>query len=331
MSHPKDKANYLVPINKRGEVKNSNQDDLLSSTESVIFLEHIYKVNSIDPSKENSPVQVRLGDLFRPVFENTVSINQGDFLDQMLNLNKPCPQWKGDVILFGRIRKTQEIVSQHTDHHCSSCYLGEIKNKLRLGNLEQKFENFRDEMKTLTDLSMEIEPILSDKTETAYYDQFVEARNKQFFIPKQIKSTFFDVNGESQSNPGKNEIYKSYPHPYSLAFTYNAGTVDYKGMLPNSLSPQWGACVIHSVASTERLLCFGGMICHTVFKRNAGMHHSTYSSRRDDSFMCDNLDDSPHNIVISPKFDGANSAYDLSHGFQTQCWYASLNILIETR
>ena len=79
-------------------------------------------------------------------------------------------------------------------------------------------------------------------------------------------------------------------------------------MLPNSLSPQWGACVVYTFNGglKERLLCFGGMLCHTVFKRNAGLHHSTYSSRRDDAFMCDNLDDAPHNIVISPKFNGAD-------------------------
>ena len=50
------------------------------------------------------------------------------------------------------------------------------------------------------------------------------------------------------------------------------------------------------------------MLCYTVFKRNAGLHHSTYSSRRDDAFMCDNLDDAPHNIVISPKFNGASKS-----------------------
>ena len=27
------------------------------------------------------------------------------------------------------------------------------------------------------------------------------------------------------------------------------------------------------------------MPCHTMFKRNAGLHHSTYSSRRDDAFI----------------------------------------------
>ena len=65
----------------------SKWDNLLNETGSVVFLEHVYKVNSqADPTN-----QVRLGDIFRPVFENTVSINRGDFMDQMLNLNKPCP------------------------------------------------------------------------------------------------------------------------------------------------------------------------------------------------------------------------------------------------
>ena len=303
------KAPYLVAINKRGEIRGSKWGNLLNETDSVVFLEHVYKVNS----EANPAKQVRLGDIFRPAFENTVSINRGDFMDQMLNLNKPCPQWKGEVMLFGRIRKTQEIVSKHTDHQCSSCYLSEIKDKL--SNLDEKFEDFRQEMTKFTDLENEVMPIVStEQTDTAYYDQYVEARNKQFFQGPKIRSRFFEgVSGKdwggSVENDRNSEIYKSYPHPYSLAFTYNAGSVDYRGMLPNSLSPQWGACVVHTFETgAERLLCFGGMLCHTVFKRNAGLHHSTYSSRRDDAFMCDNLDDAPHNIVISPKFDGADKS-----------------------
>ena len=43
-----------------------------------------------------------------------------------------------------------------------------------------------------------------------------------------------------------NDVEKTYPHPYTVTFTYSqSGEYAYRGMVPNSLSPQWGACVTY--------------------------------------------------------------------------------------
>ena len=107
-----------------------------------------------------------------------------------------------------------------------------------------------------------------------------------------------------------NNVHKSYPHPYTVVFSYykdeDEDQLDYHGMVPNSISPQWGACVHFPKTSDSDqtvLICLGGMICYNGFKRNAGHHHTTYKYGRDDAFQCDNMDDAPHNMIISPKMD----------------------------
>ena len=133
---------------------------------------------------------------------------------------------------------------------------------------------------------------------------------------------YIDFISSKEPNDGKiqpgsfNNVHKSYPHPYTVVFSYrnNETTtddeIDYHGMVPNSISPQWGACVNFPKSSSSdqsELICLGGMICYNGFKRNAGHHYSTYQFNRDDAFQCDNMDDAPHNMVISPKVDGTFS------------------------
>ena len=48
-------------------------------------------------------------------FDQDFQEDHDGFLDQMLVLNKPCPVYKDQVYLFGRIRKSQEIRSRNTD------------------------------------------------------------------------------------------------------------------------------------------------------------------------------------------------------------------------
>ena len=65
-------------------------------------------------------------------------------------------------------------------------------------------------------------------------------------------------------------------------------------MIPNSISPQWGACVTYG----GKLTCLGGMICYHHSRKNAAFTHDKVKARHDDSLLCDNLDDAPHNIAI---------------------------------
>ena len=131
----------------------------------------------------------------------------------------------------------------------------------------------------------------------------------------------FQEPNDGRIQPGSfNNVHKSYPHPYTVVFSYdvdkNDKTVDeieYRGMVPNSISPQWGACVHFKKTSSSvqsELICLGGMICYNGFKRNAGHHYSTYKYGRDDAFQCDNMDDAPHNMVISPKLTTDKFSWD---------------------
>ena len=117
-----------------------------------------------------------------------------------------------------------------------------------------------------------------------------------------------------------NNVHKSYPHPYTVVFSYQKvdqdDQLEYHGMVPNSISPQWGACVNFpkTASGQSELICLGGMICYNGFKRNAGHHHSTYKYGRDDAFQCDNMDDAPHNMVISPKLKNEDFSWDTWDG-----------------
>ena len=132
---------------------------------------------------------------------------------------------------------------------------------------------------------------------------------------------------DGRIQPGSfNNVHKSYPHPYTVVFSYDTSldengitddVVEYRGMVPNSISPQWGACVnFKKTESSDQseLICLGGMICYNGFKRNAGHHYSTYKYGRDDAFQCDNMDDAPHNMVISPKIDTDEFSWDTWNG-----------------
>ena len=308
---------YMTNLNTRARLRDSKWDEVAANTDGSIFLEHVYNVSTTDNTSTpvwptdglfvnvqnataNGAVQVKLGDIFRPVFTHTIAVDRSDFLDDMLNLNKPCPLYDENVFLFGRIRKTQEVVSHNTDHECSQCNEhGHEKTK----------SNFRNDMKSgLTDFKYVTESTNSTFN-SRYYDQFVLKQVKEYFKnPKVVGDKLFGKAAD-ETESEFNRVYKSYPHPYSLAFTYSEandtdldGTYQYKGMLPNSVSPQWGACVAANFTDHgKKLVCLGGMMCYNSFKRNAGLHHSTYSSRRGDALLCDNMDDAPHNVAISPR------------------------------
>ena len=66
-----------------------------------------------------------------------------------------------------------------------------------------------------------------------------------------------------------NDVEKTFPHPYTVTFTFNGSDYKYRGLVPNSLSPQWGACVVYD----DRLLCLGGMICYHHSRKNAAFSH----------------------------------------------------------
>ena len=137
----------------------------------------------------------------------------------------------------------------------------------------------------------------------------------------------FQEPNDGRIQPGSfNNVHKSYPHPYTVVFSYDSSTnenditvdeINYRGMVPNSISPQWGACVKFKKTSSSdqsELICLGGMICYNGFKRNAGHHYSTYKYGRDDAFQCDNMDDAPHNMVISPKLTTDEFSWDTWSG-----------------
>ena len=165
---------YASNDNKRAELTGSNWESVTSKMDDLIFLEHGYEVKSMRP---NSADQIKFGDIFRPVFDNTIKIDSTDFLDQMLNLNKPCPILDGKVVLFGRIRKTQEIISHNANHQNAA---EEKKSQLKNSRFSQdRTSDFKNDLRGgYTDLEVVHDPLDS---ETEYLDQFRVQHSKEYY------------------------------------------------------------------------------------------------------------------------------------------------------
>ena len=69
---------------------------------------------------------------------------------------------------------------------------------------------------------------------------------------------------------------------------------------------------MRKVNGADRLICLGGMICYHHSRKNAAFSNSRARSGayHDDSLLCDNLDDAPHNTAISPT--GSNYEWETS-------------------
>jgi len=283
-------------------------------------------------------------------FDDGFSVDTDGFLDAMLNLNKPCPIFDDKVWLFGRIRKTQEIRSRNTEefnwnhlrqaglHHSTA---GKIM-PLRLSS-DKWLNNDMWDQNVLWKYGNHLKdtygvPVFNDddhadlETQLSWTDRrLVPSQPYEFdtfkgFTHREIQNTLPTVWGMNIT--GGNEMYvppvyganyglsmfndveKTYPHPYTVSFTYE-GTYKYRGMVPNSISPQWGACITYN----NRLVCLGGMICYHHSRKNAAFSYNrgldAETGRHDDSMLCDNLDDSPHNMAISPK-DGSDYEWETS-------------------
>ena len=165
---------YASNDNKRAELTGSNWESVTSEMDDLIFLEHGYEVKSMRP---NSADQIKFGDIFRPVFDNTIKIDSTDFLDQMLNLNKPCPILDGKVVLFGRIRKTQEIISHNANHQNAA---EEKNSQLKNSRFSQdRTSDFKNDLRGgYTDLEVVHDPLDS---ETEYLDQFRVQHSKEYY------------------------------------------------------------------------------------------------------------------------------------------------------
>jgi len=288
-------------------------------------------------------------------FRTDFSIDKDGFLDQMLNLNKPCPVYKDKVWLFGRIRKTQEVKSRNTDefnwNHLRQAGLrhasaGKIM-PLRLSSSEwlnndvadqTPYKIYKDYLTTTYSVPVagaEHHPELEQEL-IGGYRQNDDAMADPLKLTDDMTSGFTHrevmntvpivwgmnitggnemyvppIYGSNYGNSMYNDVEKTYPHPYTVSFTYDKnGAYAYRGMVPNSISPQWGACVAYE----GRLICLGGMICYHHSRKNAAFSLNARTMLGDpdfhsDSLLCDNLDDAPHNMAISPK-EGGTSPYE---------------------
>ena len=167
---------YASNDNKRAEMSGSNWESVISEMDDLIFLEHGYQVKT-SSKLIGAPEQIKFGDLFRPVFDNTIKIDRTDFLDQMLNLNKPCPILDGKVVLFGRIRKTQEIISHNANHqNAAEEKNSQLKNSRFSKDRTSDFKN--DLRGGYTNLDVVFDPLDS---ETEYLDQFRVQHSKEYY------------------------------------------------------------------------------------------------------------------------------------------------------
>lgn len=173
----------------------SDWESITSKMDDVIFLEHGYKVKPMNP---DSADQITFGDIFRPVFEHTIKIDQTGFLDQMLNLNKPCPILNDGsderVVLFGRIRKTQEIISHNTNHqNAAEEKISQLKNSRFSRDRTSDFKN--DLRGGYTSLNLVHDSLSSD---IEYLDQFRVQHSKEYFNidgPNSIRNYLGMVSG----------------------------------------------------------------------------------------------------------------------------------------
>ena len=152
----------------------SDWESITSEMDDLIFLEHGYQVKSLDP---DSADQITFGDIFRPVFDQTIKIDQTDFLDQMLNLNKPCPILNDRVVLFGRVRKTQEIISHNTNHRNAAA---EKRSQLKNSRFSRdRAADFKNDLRGGYTQLNQVHHSLSSDIE--YLDQFRVQHSKEYF------------------------------------------------------------------------------------------------------------------------------------------------------